>query len=92
MCYLAMSCDVPSLKLHRLWVMLCKPFAFFLQGLTPKKSKSNVAAHYDLVNALYELFLDEDMQYSCAYFKTSDDALATAQQQKKDHIIRKLMA
>lgn len=92
MCYLAMSCDVPSLKLHRLWVMLCKPFAFFLQGLTPKKSKSNVAAHYDLGNALYELFLDEDMQYSCAYFKTSDDALATAQQQKKDHIIRKLMA
>ena len=91
-CYLAMSCDMPSLKLQRLWVTLCKPFAFFLQGLTPKRSKSNVAAHYDLGNALYELFLDEDMQYSCAYFKTGDDALATAQQQKKDHIIRKLLA
>ena len=34
----------------------------------PAKSRRNVAHHYDLGNALYELFLDDDLQYSCAYF------------------------
>lgn len=54
------------------------------------KAQSNVAHHYDLSADLYDLFLDEDKQYSCAYFKTPDDTLEQAQAQKKAHIARKL--
>lgn len=54
------------------------------------KATRNVRHHYDLSDELYELFLDDDRQYSCAYFKSPDDTLETAQQQKKDHIARKL--
>ena len=43
------------------------------------KSKKNVAHHYDLSDRLYDLFLDEDRQYSCAYFKSTNDSLAKAQ-------------
>ena len=78
-------------KFTRLCLKALRPFLYFMQGLTPRRSKANVAAHYDLGNALYDLFLDPDKQYSCAYFKDSSQDLATAQQQKKDHIIRKLM-
>jgi Cyclopropane fatty acid synthase and related methyltransferases len=54
------------------------------------RSKANVAHHYDLSGALYDLFLDEDRQYSCAYFKTPEDSLEQAQHQKKAHIAGKL--
>jgi len=54
------------------------------------RSKANVAHHYDLSGALYDLFLDEDRQYSCAYFKTPGDSLDQAQRQKKAHIAGKL--
>lgn len=55
------------------------------------RSKDNVAHHYDLSPALYELFLDEDRQYSCAYFRKPGDTLEQAQAQKKAHIARKLL-
>ena len=54
------------------------------------KSKSNVAHHYDISDDLYELFLDTKKQYSCAYFKNKNDTLETAQNNKIDHIIKKL--
>ncbi|WP_323020405.1 cyclopropane-fatty-acyl-phospholipid synthase family protein [Pararhodobacter sp.] len=54
------------------------------------RSKANVAHHYDLSGALYDLFLDEDRQYSCAYFKSPGDSLDQAQRQKKAHIAGKL--
>jgi len=54
------------------------------------KSKSNVAHHYDISDDLYELFLDTKRQYSCAYFKNENDTLETAQNNKIDHIIKKL--
>jgi cyclopropane-fatty-acyl-phospholipid synthase len=54
------------------------------------RSRSNVAHHYDLSAGLYDLFLDDDRQYSCAYFKTPEDSLDQAQAQKKAHIARKL--
>jgi cyclopropane-fatty-acyl-phospholipid synthase len=54
------------------------------------KAQANVAHHYDLSDELYDLFLDEDRQYSCAYYKTPGDTLEQAQRQKKDHIARKL--
>ena len=43
-------------------------FKIFQQLNEVVKSKQNVAHHYDLKEDLYKLFLDKDMQYSCAYF------------------------
>ena len=53
-------------------------------------SKKNVAHHYDIDEKLYKLFLDKDMQYSCAYFHNANISLDQAQKDKKDHIIKKL--
>tara|TARA_B100001121_G_C18634753_1_gene596111 strand:+ start:98 stop:1291 length:1194 start_codon:yes stop_codon:yes gene_type:complete len=55
-----------------------------------KKSKMNVAHHYDISDELYFLFLDKLKQYSCAYFKTDKDTLDEAQQNKINHLIKKL--
>jgi len=55
-----------------------------------KKSKMNVAHHYDLSDELYDLFLDSKKQYSCAYFKNENDTLEDAQNNKIQHIIKKL--
>lgn len=54
------------------------------------RARRNAAHHYDLSNELYELFLDRDRQYSCAYFHPDDD-LDTAQLNKKRHIAAKLL-
>tara|TARA_Y100000992_G_scaffold285495_1_gene236500 strand:- start:359 stop:1546 length:1188 start_codon:yes stop_codon:yes gene_type:complete len=54
------------------------------------KSKQNVHHHYDISEKLYDLFLDEKRQYSCAYFKNENDTLEVAQQNKMNHIIKKL--
>ena len=53
-------------------------------------SKRNVAHHYDIDENLYKLFLDQDMQYSCAYFHNANIGLDQAQKDKKQHIINKL--
>jgi len=57
----------------------------------PLRSRRNVAAHYDIGNDLYRLFLDTDMQYSCAYFPNGDETLEQAQLAKKRHIAAKLL-
>lgn len=54
------------------------------------RSQRNVAHHYDLSGELYDLFLDQDRQYSCAYFRSPDDTLEQAQVNKKAHIAGKL--
>tara|TARA_B100000686_G_scaffold348707_1_gene440398 strand:- start:2835 stop:4022 length:1188 start_codon:yes stop_codon:yes gene_type:complete len=54
------------------------------------KSKKNVSHHYDISEKLYDLFLDSNRQYSCAYFKNEEDTLEQAQNNKIDHIIKKL--
>jgi len=54
------------------------------------RSAKNVEHHYDLSGALYELFLDRDRQYSCAYWPRADMTLDEAQEAKKHHIARKL--
>ena len=54
------------------------------------KSKNNVAHHYDISEKLYDLFLDSKKQYSCGYFKNDNDSLETAQNNKIEHIIKKL--
>ena len=60
------------------------------QANDPSKSKQNVSRHYDLPGSLYELFLDEDRQYSCAYFEKGTETLEEAQLAKKRHIASKL--
>lgn len=57
---------------------------------TMARSRDNVQRHYDLSGELYRLFLDEDMQYSCAYFETPETSLYDAQKAKKRHIAAKL--
>ena len=65
-------------------------FKIFQQLNELVKSKQNVAHHYDLKEDLYKLFLDKDMQYSCAYFHNENISLDQAQIDKKNHIINKL--
>ncbi len=54
------------------------------------QSPKNISYHYDRGNNFYRLWLDESMTYSCAYFRTNNDSLEQAQQQKYEHICRKL--
>ena len=61
-----------------------------LQRNTRSGSQRNVAAHYDLGNALFELFLSPDMMYSSAIFARADETLESASRRKLDRICRKL--
>ena len=54
------------------------------------KDKEAIHYHYDVSNAFYQLWLDQNMIYSCGYFKTGTEDIDTAQEQKLDHICRKL--
>jgi len=56
-----------------------------------RRSRRNVARHYDLEGRLYSMFLDSDRQYSCAYFEHSDQSLDDAQLAKKRHLAAKLL-
>lgn len=61
------------------------------QRLNPiARARENVAHHYDLSEELYRIFLDPDLQYSCAYFQNGDESLELAQSKKKRHIAAKL--
>ena len=55
------------------------------------RAQENVSHHYDLSNDFYRLFLDEDMQYSCAYYLQENETLEQAQRNKKRHIASKLL-
>ena len=54
------------------------------------EAQKNVAHHYDLGNAFYKLFLDRNMLYSCAYFRSDDDSLEQAQRNKLRLLAAKL--
>ena len=62
----------------------------FQQNNTIHRARRRVAHHYDIGNDFYKLFLDEDMQYSCAVFETQNDSLEQAQLNKKRLIAAKL--
>ncbi|MDR0216568.1 MAG: cyclopropane-fatty-acyl-phospholipid synthase family protein [Comamonas sp.] len=70
------------------WRMKLRPL---LQNNLRNKSRANVAHHYDLDDRLYQLFLDSERQYSCAYFEQGNEDLETAQLAKKRHIAAKLL-
>jgi cyclopropane-fatty-acyl-phospholipid synthase len=61
------------------------------QDNTPARARRNVAHHYDIDARLYDLFLDPDRQYSCAYFERADATLEAAQLSKKRHLAAKLL-
>ena len=62
-----------------------------LQANARAAARRNVAHHYDLSLDLYRRFLDEDLQYSCAYFATPEMPLEEAQRAKKRHLAAKLL-
>lgn len=70
------------------------PLDWFARGLSQATSileqRADIAHHYDLGNEFYRLFLDTSMTYSCAYYKKKSDSLEAAQQQKTEHVLRKL--
>ena len=58
---------------------------------TKKADSAAIRYHYDVSNDFYALWLDRRMVYSCAYFRTGEESIDQAQEQKLDHICRKLM-
>jgi cyclopropane-fatty-acyl-phospholipid synthase len=77
-----------------LWVRAVSRLRYMAQTWVPRNTattaRRNVAHHYDISDDLYAMFLDRDMQYSCAYFARPDMTLEDAQAAKKAHIAAKL--
>ncbi|MFO0998608.1 MAG: cyclopropane-fatty-acyl-phospholipid synthase family protein [Alphaproteobacteria bacterium] len=76
---------------HRALRRLSRLLRIIHQHNPVARARKNVAHHYDLSGELYRLFLDKDMQYSCAYFLSENDSLEAAQDNKKRHIAAKLL-
>jgi cyclopropane-fatty-acyl-phospholipid synthase len=76
------------------WARSVETFRFtgrWLRQFNPRpRARRNVEHHYDLDSGLYELFLDSDRQYSCAYFEQGEMSLEEAQAAKKRHLAAKL--
>ena len=79
----------PPLPMRAIWT--ARRVAGKLWRNERARSRANVAHHYDLDGRLYDLFLDRDRQYSCAYFERPDMSLDEAQLAKKRHIAAKLL-
>lgn len=63
---------------------------YLYQRHTYENDKRFISEPYDLGNKFYALWLDKDMQYTCGYFKTPQDSIDLAQEQKREQICRKL--
>src|ERR1700733_12229904 len=96
-------CDLLALGARNLAALDGQPWAralakarIAIRGLHQRnnrlRAKRNVASHYDLDQRLYNLFLDPDRQYSCAYFEYPGQSLEEAQTAKKRHLASKLLA
>lgn len=85
--------NLDALDSHPLQVAREKLLRLFSwrRGNHKQRARANVAHHYDLSSSLYELFLDSDRQYSCAYFADGCDTLEDAQRAKKRHLAAKLL-
>ena len=81
----------PRTRLPRICSRLSKALRSLFQRNSEGRAKRNVAHHYDLNGRLYDLFLDPDRQYSCAYFEHPDQTLDDAQLAKKRHVAAKLL-
>lgn len=80
---------------HQGWLKTLDSFSFLRRRLqqfnTTPRSRRNAAHHYDLSIHFYDLFLDSQRQYSCAYFPHGNESLEEAQKRKMDHILTKLL-
>jgi cyclopropane-fatty-acyl-phospholipid synthase len=81
----------PSSVLTPLYNGFGRAFREFQQYNPRRRAQANVHHHYDLSRTLYDLFLDADRQYSCAYFTAPDQSIESAQAGKKRHIAAKLL-
>ncbi len=86
---LALNAD--RINTHPWLGLLAKVSSRIAQRNPIGRARLNVSHHYDLPDELYDLFLDADRQYSCAYFLAENDTLEIAQENKKRHIASKLM-
>ena len=77
--------------LQAFWGRASRLFRRLQQHNPIGKAQRNVAHHYDLSDDFYDLFLDEDRQYSCAYFESDSTDLEQAQIDKKRHLAAKLL-
>ncbi|HEB79137.1 MAG TPA: class I SAM-dependent methyltransferase [Rhodospirillales bacterium] len=85
---LKFSKDLPLFSKYRRFSCMFRG----LQQYNPiSRARSHVVSHYDISNRLYGLFLDQDLQYSCAYYNTPGDNLETAQANKQRHLAAKLL-
>ena len=83
--------DIESGGIVALFAALDKARRAILQYNPIGRAKRNAAHHYNLSDQLYDLFLDADRQYSCAYFAHENQSLEAAQQNKMRHIAAKLL-
>lgn len=72
------------------WSGVARKLRRFMQHNPIARARANARAHYDIGNDLFRVFLDRDMQYSCAYYPDGDETLDEAQTKKKRHIAAKL--
>ncbi len=82
--------SIGGYPLQKVLRRVSKSLRGFQQANPAGKAQANVQHHYDLGNELYGLFLDDDMQYSCAYFVEPDDTLEQAQRNKQRLLAAKL--
>ena len=82
---------IPGLWWQRPLALARRAARRWTQWNPAQRARANVAHHYDLSAELYDLFLDADRQYSCAYFPTRRQTLEEAQRAKKRHIAAKLL-
>ncbi len=84
----AVSDAFPGMGLVRAFERL----RFWLQSNTRRQAKRNIAAHYDLGNDFYRLWLDDSMTYSSALFRTGQESLEAAQEQKYASMVDRMGA
>ena len=93
MCRLAVANMEWMQQRERGWARLAAParvLAHALKRNTLQGSRRNIAAHYDLSNEFFRLFLDDNMMYSSAVFPRPDSSLEEASRYKVDRICKKL--
>ncbi len=72
------------------WAARLAPWLRMIVPHSRTRDAAAIAHHYDVSNDFYRLWLDRNLVYSCAYFRTGSEDIDTAQEQKMDHICRKL--
>jgi cyclopropane-fatty-acyl-phospholipid synthase len=88
---LGRNCALAGVQSYSPFGWLKRPLLRLSSLNSQRRARRNMAHHYDLNGALYDLFLDQDRHYSCAYFAGENDSLEQAQVQKCRHIAAKLL-